>query len=186
MRNGSRAQRAPRRGLRVCGPCRQLTRPPSRKKARPPFSRELDETGRAFSITASDGGDIVTRGMQRRVCVTVACAVVFGLSVSAHDWPQFLGPQRNGVYAGPPLAAKWPAGGPRRVWQTPVGAGFAGPAVVGDRVVVFHRVGAEEVVDALDLRTGAPRWHVAYATSYRDDFGFDEGPRAVPVVSQGR
>jgi outer membrane protein assembly factor BamB len=47
-------------------------------------------------------------------------------------------------------------------------------------------VNNEEVVDALDARTGAPRWHYAYKTSYRDDFGFDEGPRAVPVVAQNR
>jgi len=115
-----------------------------------------------------------------------ACVVLVGLSVSAQDWPQFLGPQRNGVYSGSPLATKWPAGGPRKVWQTSVGTGFAGPVVVGDRVVLFHRVADEEVVDALDAKTGAPRWRFAYRTTYRDDFGFDEGPRAVPVVAQGR
>ena len=79
--------------------------------------------------------------------------VISALSLSAQDWPQFLGPQRNGVYGGPPLATKWPAGGPRKVWQTSVGTGFAGPVVVGDRVVLFHRVADEEVVDALDAKT---------------------------------
>ncbi len=109
-----------------------------------------------------------------------------GLAISAHDWPQFLGPQRNGVYTGPPLATKWPAGGPRKVWQKSIGTGFAGPVVAGTRLVLFHRIGAEEVVDAFDARTGAPGWHYAYKTSYRDDFGFDEGPRAVPVVARNR
>ena len=109
-----------------------------------------------------------------------------GLGVSAQDWPQFLGPQRNGVYSGPPLATTWPAGGPRRVWQKSIGTGFAGPVVVGDRLVLFHRVADEEVVDAFDARTGTARWHFAYRSSYRDDFGFDEGPRAVPVVAQNR
>jgi outer membrane protein assembly factor BamB len=113
-------------------------------------------------------------------------AALFGLSVCAHDWPQFLGPQRNGVYSGPPLATKWPAGGPRKVWQKSIGTGFAGPAVVGNRVLLFHRVGDEEVVDALDAKTGAAVWHFAYPSHYRDDFGFDEGPRAVPVVANGR
>src|SRR5439155_14617754 len=120
--------------------------------------------------------------------LAVLCSgfVLLGVSVSAHDWPQFLGPQRNGVYSGPPLASTWPAGGPRKVWRKPVGQGFAGPVVAGDRLVLFHRVGNEEVVEALDARTGDPRWRYAYPTSYRDDFGFDEGPRAVPVVAQGR
>ena len=110
--------------------------------------------------------------------------LLLGLSVSAHDWPQFLGPQRNGVYTGPPLTTSFPAGGPKKAWQKNIGTGFAGPIVAGDRLILFHRVNDEEAVDALDAKTGAPRWHYAYKTSYRDDFGFDEGPRAVPVVAQ--
>jgi outer membrane protein assembly factor BamB len=106
--------------------------------------------------------------------------------LSAADWPQFLGPARNGIYTGPPLAESWPAGGPRVAWRKQIGQGFAGPAVAGTRVILFHRVGKEEVVDALDARTGALQWHYAYPTSYRDDFGFDEGPRAVPVVVNNR
>jgi outer membrane protein assembly factor BamB len=121
----------------------------------------------------------------RNLCASVVL-VVLGLSASAQDWPQFLGPQRNGVYSGPPLATIWPSGGPRKVWQKSIGTGFAGPVVAGTRLVLFHRVGAEEVVDAFDARTGAPGWHYAYRTSYRDDFGFDEGPRAVPVVARNR
>lgn len=125
----------------------------------------------------------------RRKVVLGACVLgvlASGVFVFAQDWPQFLGPQRNGVYSGPRLASSWPAGGPKRVWRKNVGQGFAGPAVAGDRVILFHRVGNEEVVEALDARTGDPRWRFAYTTTYRDDFGFDEGPRAVPVVAQGR
>ena len=111
---------------------------------------------------------------------------VGGSLLSAADWPQFLGPARNGVYGGAPLAESWPSGGPRVAWRKQVGQGFAGPAVAGNRVILFHRVGREEVVDALDAGTGALQWHHAYPTSYRDDFGFDEGPRAVPVVVNNR
>ena len=112
-----------------------------------------------------------------------ALATVHG---AAADWPQLLGPARNGVYVGPPLASSWPAGGPRKEWQREVGQGLAGPVVAGDRVILFHRVGDEEVVESLDARTGAPRWRYGYPTEYRDDFGFDGGPRAVPVVASGR
>ena len=103
---------------------------------------------------------------------------------AATDWPQYLGPERNGVYSGPPLAP-WGASGPKVVWQKAVGQGFAGPVVSGGRLILFHRVGNEEVVEALDALTGAPRWRYAYPTRYEDDFGFDEGPRAVPVVAGG-
>ena len=95
------------------------------------------------------------------------------------------GPSRNGVYAGPALADAWGANGPKAVWRKQVGQGFAGPAVVGNRVILFHRVGNEEVLESLDAATGDSVWRYAYPTRYRDDFGFDEGPRAVPVVADG-
>jgi len=57
--------------------------------------------------------------------------------------------------------------------------------VTGTRLILFHRVADREIVESLDALTGAPQWRHAYPTSYRDDFGFDEGPRAVPVVADG-
>ncbi len=127
----------------------------------------------------------MTRSTRRFLAALLVALVSFAVTGAA-DWPQILGPTRNGVYDGPPLAATWPAGGPKKVWQKAVGEGFAGPVVAGDRVVLFHRVMDQEVVEALDGRTGSGRWQYAYGTSYRDDFGFDEGPRAVPVVANGR
>ena len=116
------------------------------------------------------------------VAVALAATVV---TQAANDWPQYLGPSRNGVYAGPALADAWGANGPKAVWRKQVGQGFAGPAVVGNRVILFHRVGNEEVLESLDAATGDAVWRCAYQTRYRDDFGFDEGPRAVPVVADG-
>jgi len=119
----------------------------------------------------------------------MAAAWIVVVAAGAHlaaDWPQFLGPQRNGVYTGAPIAAAWPASGPKKLWEKRVGQGFAGPVVAGGRTILFHRVGSEEVVDAFDAQSGEPRWHFAYPTTYRDDFGFDEGPRAVPVVAGTR
>lgn len=124
--------------------------------------------------------------VRARVAVATTLFLVLLAAPGASDWPQVLGPQRNGVYTGPALAASWPKGGPRVVWQKQVGAGFAGPVVAGGRLILFHRVGNEEVVEALEASTGKPQWRFAYPTAYRDDFGFDEGPRAVPVVAGGR
>ena len=124
------------------------------------------------------------RSLHVLAVLLAVCAA--GVALVAQDWPQFLGPQRNGMYTGPPLADSWPVGGPTRVWERPVGAGFAGPVVVGDRLILFHRVGREEVVEALATETGETIWRYDYPTSYRDDFGFDEGPRSVPVVVDGR
>jgi outer membrane protein assembly factor BamB len=119
-------------------------------------------------------------------CVALLCGCALAAQApTAADWPQFLGPTRDGVYHGPPLADSWAASAPRVVWRKQVGQGFAGPAVVGGRLILFHRVGNEEVVEALDAASGTPAWRYAYPTRYRDDFGFDEGPRAVPVASNG-
>lgn len=114
-----------------------------------------------------------------------ATATFDSASVQSTDWPQMLGPSRNGVYAGPRLADTWGPDGPPVVWRKAVGHGLSGPVVVGDRVLLFQRVGNREVLEAMDARTGRTEWRYDYPTTYRDDFGFDDGPRAVPVVSDG-
>lgn len=116
----------------------------------------------------------------------MAVLAVASVTVVAQDWPQILGPGRNGIYTGPPIVASLPGTGPPLLWKRDIGAGFAGPAVVAGKLVLFHRVNNRETVEAMDAATGKTAWTFDYATSYRDDFGFDEGPRAIPVISGGR
>jgi outer membrane protein assembly factor BamB len=123
--------------------------------------------------------------MVRLVIIAVVLTASIAMQTPIADWPQFLGPERNGIYRGPALSETWPSAGPRVVWKKQVGAGFSGPVVVGGRVILFHRIANRETVESLDAKTGAPQWQYNYPTSYRDDFGFDEGPRAVPVVADG-
>jgi outer membrane protein assembly factor BamB len=106
--------------------------------------------------------------------------------LAAEDWPQFLGPTRNGVYSGGDLAATWPAAGPPTVWKRDVGQGFSAPVVSQGRLILFHRVGNKATVEAMEAKTGRKIWATEAATNYRDDFGFDEGPRAAPVISGGK
>lgn len=101
------------------------------------------------------------------------------------DWPQFLGPGRNGVYSGP-LAAEWPKSGPTPLWRIDAGQGFSAPVVARGRVILFHRVENRATVEALDAATGKRIWWSSYTTDYRDDFGFDEGPRAAPAIAGER
>ena len=111
---------------------------------------------------------------------------LFGAPAPGADWPGFLGPNRDGVYLGDDLAEEWPASGPPTVWERPVGQGFSNPVVANGRLILFHREGGKEVVEALDAGTGKQIWSFDYPTTYRDDFGFDEGPRASPVVVGGQ
>lgn len=104
----------------------------------------------------------------------------------AADWPQHLGPNRDGHSSETGLLRAWPKTGPAVLWKREVGAGWAGVAVAGDRLILFHRVGDEEVVECLDPATGKARWKAAYRTRYTDDFNFDDGPRATPLIADGR
>ena len=119
--------------------------------------------------------------------IPLALACVVGAAVcTAADWPQFLGPTRNGVSTETGLKAAWPKDGPPVVWQKDIGEGFSGPVVVGARVVLFHRVGDEEVVECLNAADGTTKWKTGYPTSYRDNYGKGDGPRATPLVADGR
>lgn len=119
-----------------------------------------------------------------------AGVVLLGITshASGADWPQFLGPHRDGVADESEAAIKrsFPADGPAIKWKVKVGTGFAGPVVVGDKVIIFHRVGDEARVQALDSTSGKVLWSFGYATNYVDSFGFDNGPRACPTVADNK
>lgn len=119
----------------------------------------------------------------RRVFLTALLLTMASPALRAEDWPQFLGPHRNGTTMETNLAAAWPKDGPPVLWQRKVGQGFAGPVVAGGRMIIFHRVADLEIVEALDAKSGQPLWKAEYATRYRDDFGMEEGPRATPAIA---
>ncbi len=118
--------------------------------------------------------------------ITAGLVCFAALALDAADWPQFLGPARNGISSETNLAGAWPADGPPVLWQKKVGAGFSGPVVARGKLILFHRKADKEIIDCLDAKTGAGLWHFDYPTAYRDDFGFDEGPRGTPAVADGK
>ncbi len=59
--------------------------------------------------------------------------------VQADDWPQWMGPQRDGVWRETGIVDKFPSDGPPVRWRVKIGGGYAGPAVVGDRVYVTDK-----------------------------------------------
>ena len=111
--------------------------------------------------------------------------MLFALPATGSDWPQFLGPHRNGSYTSAD-ASSLSLREVRLVWKKDVGAGFSAPVVVGTKLVLFHRLEQKEVVECMEAATGKRLWMFEYETSYRDDFGFDEGPRGTPAIADGR
>lgn len=105
--------------------------------------------------------------------------------VQAGDWPQILGSHRNGIADNEALPEVWPKQA-TPAWSVPCGSGFAGVAIAEGKVVLFHRVGGDEIVAAYDATTGTPVWKQSYPCDYQAAIVEDDGPRAVPTIHQGR
>jgi outer membrane protein assembly factor BamB len=84
------------------------------------------------------------------------------------------------------LLKEWPAGGPPIVWEMTHGTGYASPAISGEKLVYFHRVNDENVVECLRAETGERYWRFKYETGYHDRFGYNNGPRCSPVIDGDR
>ena len=122
-------------------------------------------------------------------------------SALADDWPQWRGPQRDGVWRESGIVDTLPAE-PAYRWRTPLGGGFAGPAVAEGRVFVIDRLlgkdqgdpvnawnvtdpveGGERVL-CLEQATGKVLWQHQYPCRYQ--ISYPSGPRATPTVFDGR
>src|SRR6266481_1474029 len=125
--------------------------------------------------------------LSSKLCAAVAFFIVFSASpLRAGDWPQILGPHRNGHADGEQLVEKWPSGGPKVLWRYPLGSGYAGAAVVGRRAIVFHRIGSSERVECLAADTGKSQWKMDFPATYRGSVDPDIGPRCVPLIDGGK
>jgi len=110
--------------------------------------------------------------------------LVVGSMARADDWPQWLGPKRNGS-TGEKIEA-WQTA-PKPLWRAPVGPGFSTPVVAAGRVYVHALIPEteKEEVIALDAKSGAVAWRKSYERgSYRD--AVTAGPQATPVVAANR
>jgi outer membrane protein assembly factor BamB len=118
-----------------------------------------------------------------------------------NEWPQWMGPRRDGVWREEGVLEKFPEGGPKVRWRTPVGAGYSGPAVAGGKVFITDRLLADGVknpddpfkrgsiagferVLCLNEADGKILWQHKYDCAYTVSYA--SGPRTTPVVSGGK
>ena len=99
------------------------------------------------------------------------------------DWTHFLGPTYDYRSPETKLAQKFGEKGPPLVWEMNKGSGYAAPVVVGEQLVLFHRVGDDERVECLHPENGKRYWSFAYPSAYTDRYGYSDGPRASPVIA---
>ena len=123
------------------------------------------------------------------------------VAARADDWPQWFGPQRDGVWRETGLIEKFPAGGPKVAWEAKVGQGYAGPAVAAGRVFIMERseepgqvqpksafdlpvLKGVEALTCFDEKTGAKLWGQSYPCNYK--ISYAAGPRCTPTVDGDR
>ncbi len=136
-----------------------------------------------------------------RLLLFLTVALFSATSSVADDWPQWLGPQRDGVWREQGIVESFPANGLLVRWRAVVHRGYSGPAVVGDRLFMMDRepgpplvrkpgdhsipaAAGDERILCLDARTGNEIWEHTYDCPYR--IGYPSGPRTTPVVAEGQ
>jgi outer membrane protein assembly factor BamB len=116
----------------------------------------------------------------------VSMAIVLQAQTAVNtDWPQWRGPDRNGISRETGLLKQWPAGGPPLVWRvTNLGPGYGSIAVKGDRIFVQLMTGRQSSVASLDRAKGQIVWSRAVGASSNNDRG--NGPRGTPTIDGDR
>jgi outer membrane protein assembly factor BamB len=104
--------------------------------------------------------------------------------VGKFSWPQFLGPQRNGISAETGLLDIWPAGGPKEVWRSPGGVGMSGVVISGGRALTMIERGGKQQLVSLSADKGMPQWECELAPAYKNQMG--NGTRATPTIAGDR
>lgn len=111
----------------------------------------------------------------------VFCLLAGSLVAVAADWPQWRGPERDGISQESGLLQKWPDGGPPLAWKaTGLGEGFASVAVAEGRVITQGQAGGGQAVIAFDEATGQQLWKTSNGDAYLDRRG--GGPRGTPTI----
>ncbi len=101
---------------------------------------------------------------------------------AADDWPQWRGPNRDGVARGTGLLSSWPSDGPRVVWKAETGEGYSSPIVAGGRVFLLVQQGENEAVVCRDAGDGRELWRHAYPARFHNAEA-GTGPHSTPAVA---
>ena len=113
----------------------------------------------------------------------IICLLLYGgvSAASALDWPQWRGPDRDGISRETRLLKEWPAGGPQVLWRVSLGEGFSGISVADGRVYTMFSEGDDEFVICLNASNGEEIWRFRSDSTYYESEG-GNGPRATPTI----
>ena len=116
-----------------------------------------------------------------RPLLSILCLLASSISGIAGDWPQWRGPDRTDVSKETGLLKSWPKDGPKLLWTcSDGGLGYAGPAIVGDRLYTMGAKDESEFVYALDVSSGKEVWACELGKLFQNGWG--NGPRGTPTI----
>ena len=121
--------------------------------------------------------------MKRTTVFLVVSALLCGsiLTATATEWPQWRGPNRDGISDEVGLLKEWSSDGPKVLWKVPLGEGFSGISISQGRVYTMFSKGNDEFVVCLDATDGAEIWRFRSDKNYHEGQG-GNGPRATPTI----
>lgn len=102
------------------------------------------------------------------------------------DWPTLLGPTHDGASADKGILTTWPKAGLKKLWDCELGQGYAPPVIADGKLYHFDRFADAARLTARNAETGELLWKYEYPTDYEDQYGYDPGPRACPVIDGDR
>ncbi len=117
--------------------------------------------------------------------VGAAAGFLFATAVRADDWPQWRGPNRDGISKETGWLSQWPPEGPKKMWQVKVGIGYSSMSASKGRIFTMGNVQDTDAVSAFDAETGKPLWKHEYPCPAKDPNGF-LGTRCTPTVDGDR
>lgn len=116
-------------------------------------------------------------------------STLFGAS---QEWPKWLGPEGNGI-ATDAIANKWPADGPKKIWEQKVGLGYSSPIALDGKIYLFSQDGAHDTLAAFEADSGKPLWSQSYEVTIKADGAQAKNednnlplPLATPTIDNGR
>jgi outer membrane protein assembly factor BamB len=116
----------------------------------------------------------------------MVAAAALSADVKSADWPQWRGPNRDGVAPAGPFRTDWKANPPKLVWSAPCGGGYGQPVVVNGMLYLHDFADGKERLRCYDASTGDVKWEHTEPADYSSfKLGYATGPRATPTIHDG-
>src|ERR1019366_2578395 len=142
-----------------------------------------DEVLRIPGLTGIRSTSSLGFGTMRQLLVLLFVLLASSLAhAQGSDWPKFLGPLGTSVSSEKGIITPWPKDGLKILWHKQIGTGYGMPTISKSKLYHFDRNGKNARLTCMDAKTGESLWAYEYPSIYKDQFGYNNGPRCSPLI----